>query len=170
MADTEWRGKLGGMSDDERDAFLARGKPMRLACLKPDGSPYIAVCWHDWHDEHFWLVARQRSRWAELLEHDGRLSFLVDDEQTMEKVIGEGVAELIEKPNLGGAWVEVATRMSVRYLGEEGPTYLTPTLHQPRWLFRFKPSNVRTWQGVGWPKRYWVEETGGPTHEEAHSS
>jgi hypothetical protein len=169
MAENAWRGKVGGMSDDEREAFLARGKTMRFACLKPDGSPYITVCWHDWHDGYFWLVPRQRSRWAELLEVDGRLSFVIDDEETMEKVIGEGVAELVEKPNVGGAWVEVATRMALRYLGEDGPTYLTPTLNQPRWLFRFRPTDVRTWQGVGWSKRYWADGTGGPTYDEAHA-
>src|SRR6476646_3773723 len=67
------------MSSEERDAFLARAKPMRISCLKPDGTPYIAVCWHDWHDGYFWLVPRQRSRWAEYLEHDGRLAFVVDE-------------------------------------------------------------------------------------------
>lgn len=83
--------------------------------------------------------------------------------------LGEGVAELVERPNVGGKWVEVATRMSLRHLGEDGPKCLTPTLNQPRWFFRFKPSNVRTWQGVGWARRYWVEDSGGPTYEEAHS-
>ena len=170
MAETTWRGKLGRMSHAEREAFLAQGRVMRLACLQPDGSPYITVCWHDWHDGHFWLVPRQRSRWAELLEHDGRLSFVIDDEKSMEKIIGEGVAELVETPNVGGRWVEVATRMALRYLGPDGPTYLTPTLNQPRWLFRFEPFNVKTWQGVGWARRYWVGDMGGPTYEEAHSS
>ena len=170
MADSTWRGKLGPMADDERDAFLAQGRVMRIACLQPDGSPYITVCWHDWHDGYFWLVPRQRSHWAQLLENDGRLSFVIDDEKSMEKVIGEGVAELVEKANVGGLWVEVATRMALRYLGPDGPTYVTPTLNQPRWLFRFEPFNVKTWQGVGWAKRYWVDETGGPTYEEAHSA
>ena len=40
---------------------------------------------------------------------------------------------------------------------------------QKRWLFRFQPTNVRTWQGVGWARRYWVDEGGGPTYDEAHS-
>ena len=61
MDETTWRGKVGGMTDDEKEAFLARGKPMRIACLNPDGSPHITVCWHDWHDGWFWLVPRQRS-------------------------------------------------------------------------------------------------------------
>jgi hypothetical protein len=123
MADSTWRGKLGRMADDEREAFLAQGRVMRIACLQPDGSPYITVCWHDWHDGYFWLVPRQRSHWAQLLENDGRLSFVIDDEKSMEKVIGEGVAELVEEANVGGQWVEVATRMSLRYLGPDGPTY-----------------------------------------------
>ena len=169
MADSGWRGKVGRMSAEEREAFLARGLPMRLACLDADGWPYITVCWHHWADGHFWLVPRQRSRWAELLERDGRLSFLVDDHETLEKVIGRGVAELVERPNVGGRWVQVATEMAVRYLGPDGPKYLPPTLNQPRWLFRFEPTDVRTWQGVGWARRYWVEGTGGPTYEEAHS-
>jgi len=157
------------MSKSEHDAFLARGLPMRISCLKPDGSPHITVCWHDWHEGSFWLVPRQRSRWAEYLEHDGRLAFVVDDPETMEKVIGEGVVELVERPNVGGAWVGVATRMAVRYLGPDGARYLTPTMNQPRWLFRFEPTNVKTWQGVGWARRYWVDETGGPSYEEAHA-
>ena len=56
MTDTTWRGKLGPMSDDEREAFLAKDYVMRIACLKADGSPYITVCWQDWHDGYFWLV------------------------------------------------------------------------------------------------------------------
>ena len=170
MTDSSWRGKVGKMSDDEREAFLAEGRVVHIACLSPEGSPYIAVCWHQWHDGYFWVVPRQRTRWGELLERDGRLSFVIDDEKSMQKVIGQGVAELVERPNVGGRWVEIANRMAVRYLGPDGPRYLRPTLDQPRWLFRFRPFNVRTWQGVAWPRRYWVDDTGGPTYEEAHSA
>jgi len=59
--------------------------------------------------------------------------------------------------------------MSLRYLGENGPTYLIPTLNQPRWLFRIDPAKMQTWQGVGWARRFWVEGTGGPSYEEAHA-
>src|SRR5260370_28397472 len=126
MTDGTWRGKVGGMTAEEQERFLARGEVMRIACLEPDGSPYVTVCWHDWHEGYFWLVPRQRSRWAELLEHDGRLSFVIDDEKSMEKIIGEGVAELVEKPNVGGRAVEVRTRMAVPHLRPQGPAYLTP--------------------------------------------
>ena len=129
MAEERWRGKVGGMSASERERFLARGMVMRLACLNPDGSPYITVCWHDWHDGYFWLVPRKRSRWAELLRDDGRLSFVVDDDTTMEKVIGDGVAEVVEEPNVGGAWVEVSagSRLGRDQSGEVSTRAITST-------------------------------------------
>ena len=60
----EWRGKVGGMSEEERDAFLERGVVMRLACLDADGYPYVVPCWHEWRDGAFWVVPRQRSVWG----------------------------------------------------------------------------------------------------------
>lgn len=163
-----WRGSLGVMTDDEKEEFLRQGINMYLSCLKPDGNPYITVCWHEWRDGTFWVVPRQRSRWAEYLSERPEVAFVVE-KPAVGRVSGEGTAELVERPNVGGGWVAVAIRMSERYLGEDGPRYLEPTMTQPRWLFRIRPSVLRTWHGVGWPKRYWVEGTGGPSYEEAHS-
>ncbi len=170
MSDTseEWRGRVGGMSEEEMEAFLAGGTVMRLACLDDGGDPYCVPCWQEWRDGCFWVVPRQRSKWARYLQRDGRCAFTVDVPETLEKVIGKGVAEVVEEPNLGGQWVEVANRMAVRYLGPNGPSYLVPTLNQPRWLLKITPTRIQTWQGVGWARSYWVQETGGPTYEEAH--
>jgi hypothetical protein len=170
MSDTseEWRGRVGGMSEEEMEAFLAGGTVMRVACLDDGGDPYCVPCWQEWRDGCFWVVPRQRSKWARYLQRDGRCAFTVDVPETLEKVIGKGVAEVVEEPNLGGQWVEVANRMAVRYLGPNGPSYLVPTLNQPRWLLKITPTRIQTWQGVGWARSYWVEETGGPTYEEAH--
>lgn len=165
-----WRGKVRGMDPEETEKFLERGLMVHLACLQADGSPYVVVCWHEWRDGCFWVVPRQRSKWAECLKNDPRVSFVVDDPKTLEKVWGEGLAELVEEPNVGGQWVAVGERMSYRYLGENGPTYLVSTLQQPRWLFRIRPTKVKTWQGVGWARSYWVEGTGGPSYEDAHAS
>jgi nitroimidazol reductase NimA-like FMN-containing flavoprotein (pyridoxamine 5'-phosphate oxidase superfamily) len=163
-----WRGKVRGMTEDERDGFLERGVNMVLACLKPDGSPYVTICWHEWRDGAFWVIPRQRSRWADFLKADPRVSCVVEDPKTMEKVlVPDARAELVEEANIGGRWVEIATRMTYRYLGENGPTYLEPTLHQPRWLFRIEPGRMQTWNGVGWAPHYWVDDAGGPSYEEA---
>jgi nitroimidazol reductase NimA-like FMN-containing flavoprotein (pyridoxamine 5'-phosphate oxidase superfamily) len=163
---TEEAKKIGGMSEEEMDAFLAGDALMRLACLDERGVPYVVPCWHEWSDGRFWVVPRARSKWALLLERDPRVGFTIDRPETVEKVIGQGRAELVERPNVGGRWVEIATRMAVRYLGEDGPRYLEPTLSQPRWLFAIVPDTIETWQGVGWARRYWVEDTGGPSWEE----
>lgn len=163
----EWRGqRQGGMTPEERDEFLDQPLNVYLACITEDGAPYAVVAWYEWSDGYLWIVPRQRSRWAEYLKNEPRVSFVIDHEDR--KVRGEGIAELVEEPNVGGQWVEVATRMSTRYLGENGPKYLVPTLNQPRWLFRIKPTKIESWQGTSWARRYWVEDSGGPSFDEAH--
>ena len=44
--------------------------------------------------------------------------------------------------------------MSLRYLGENGPRYLEPTLDKKRWLFRLEPVTMTTWQGQDWAAQY----------------
>jgi nitroimidazol reductase NimA-like FMN-containing flavoprotein (pyridoxamine 5'-phosphate oxidase superfamily) len=156
------------MDAGEVEAFLAKGIVMRLACLDDDGAPYCVPCWFEWRDGCFWVVPRQRSKWAGYLQRNASCAFTVDVPETLEKVIGNGTAEVVEEPNVGGAWVAVANRMAARYLGDRGPEYLEPTLHQPRWLLKITPTTMQTWQGVGWARRYWVEDTGGPSYDDAH--
>ena len=163
----EFRGKIGKMSDQEVDDFLEEPHMIELACLKPDGAPYITVAWHQWEEQAFFLVVRERAPWAKYLRDDPRVSFVVHKWEPMTKVWGEGEAEIVEEPNVGGYWTDVADRMALRYLGPDGPTYLVPTLGQPRWLIKIKPTNVKTWQGVAWAKRYWIESDKGPSYEEA---
>lgn len=165
----EWRGKLGGMSRAEMDAFLDRGLPLYLAYLTPEGSPHCTVVWHEWSDGSFWLVGRARSEWVQHVRSSPRVGFVVNFPATLEKVEGEGEAEIVEEPNVGGAWTPICIRMATRYLGENGPDYVEPTLRQPRWLVRIRPDKMTTWQGVGWARRYWVEDTGGPNWDDAHA-
>lgn len=151
---TGWRGKLGGLEREEFEAFLGEGHVMRLACIDEDGWPYVVPCWHEWDGSAWWVVPRERSAWAAYLEREPKCAVTVDETGRQRRVIARCVAELVERPNVGGRWVPIAERMSVRYLGEHGPTYLVPTLDKPRWLFRLRPVSLRTWQGVGWASRY----------------
>ena len=103
-----------GMTEDEIEAFLAlREADEDSACLKPDGRR-TSRCAGTNGATLLLAVPRQRSLWAEYLVNDGRPSFVVDYEVTMEKVFGEGLAELVERPNIGGRWVEVGPGMSIR--------------------------------------------------------
>jgi Pyridoxamine 5'-phosphate oxidase len=154
MTDESWRGKVGRLGDDEMREFLAEGLIARLACLDGDGWPYVVPCWHEWDGGSFWVVPRERSAWARHLARDPRCAITIDEAGRQRKVIARCRAHLEEEPNVGGRWVPIAERMSVRYLGENGPRYLEPTLGKPRWLFRLEPVDVQTWQGQDWAARY----------------
>jgi len=161
MADSEaWRGKVGGMSEAEANDFLAGNKVCRLGCLDGDGWPYVVPIWYEYSDSGFYIIPRERSLWAKYIKNDPRVSLCVDEAEGLLKVMAKGTAEIIEEPNVGGKWVEIATRMSVRYLGVNGPDYLAPTLPEPRWLIFVRPKKLTTWQGVDWAKKYKTTDWG----------
>jgi hypothetical protein len=175
----EYRGTMGGLEEEQLETFLQSDALARVACLKPDGSPYVVPMWFQWDGTSFWFVGRERSLWCQYMDQDPRVSMVIDKEhgrpdsttgeiQQIPKVMTSGTVDIVERPNIGGDWVDIAAKMAVRYLGENGPSYLESTLKQPRWLIRLTPTEFKTWKGVGWAKRYWVESTGGPTFEEAH--
>jgi nitroimidazol reductase NimA-like FMN-containing flavoprotein (pyridoxamine 5'-phosphate oxidase superfamily) len=152
-----WRGKIGIMGSAEMDEFLGGDILCRLAVLDENGWPYVQPVWHQWEPEEgiFWIVARKRSVWATYMANDKRVALTIDGEaRPYRKVALQGVAEVIEEPNVGGAWVEIAKKMATRYLGEHGPDYLVPTLDKARWLFKITPTKLITWQGVDWHQKY----------------
>jgi hypothetical protein len=154
MSDESWRGKIGGLAVDEIERFLAEAHLARLACNDHAGWPYVVPVWHEWSDSSFFVIPRKRSTWAEFLRDEPRCALTIDEDDTLRKVIAQCEAECVETPNVGGAWVPIAERMSMRYLGPNGPKYLEPTLDQERWLFRLRPVRTWTWQGVDWAPRY----------------
>lgn len=179
MGKNDFRGNLGGLTEEEFNRYLSEGNSLaRLAVLKPDGAPYVVPVWYHWDGEALWFVGRERSAWCEFIQNDGRTAVVIDSEHSdpdesgerieIPKVVMEGTSEVVEEPNVGGQWVQIAEQMSYRYLGPNGPTYLTSTLKQPRWLIKMTPTSIKSWKGVGWARRYWVEDTGGPSFEEAH--
>jgi len=154
MSEESWRGKIGRLENDEVADFLNGAPLLRLACLDDDGWPYAVPCWFEWDGEAFWVVPRKRSAWGRYLAAEPRCAFTIDEDGAQRKVTAQARAHLVEEPNVGGAWVPIATRMSRRYLGENGPKYLEPTLDKPRWLFRLDPVKLQTWQGQDWATKY----------------
>lgn len=154
MADESWRGKVGRLDDEDLATFLAEPQVARLACLDDDGWPYVVPCWQEWDGKSFWVIPREKSAWARFLEADKRCAITVDEGGNLRKVQAQCEAVMIERPNLGGAWVPIAERMAQRYLGENGVKYLQPTMDKKRSLFRLDPVKMQTWQGVDWAARY----------------
>ena len=157
MSADRWRGNVGPMQSEEVNEFLQEPNFARLATVDGDGWPYVVPVWHEWFDRRFWLVGRRRSAWAGFLVAEPRCAVTVDEAGGQRKVIAQCRAQVVEEPNVGGRWVEIARRMSVRYLGEHGPDYLQPTLGWSRWLFALDPVQVWSWQGNDWARRYKVE-------------
>jgi nitroimidazol reductase NimA-like FMN-containing flavoprotein (pyridoxamine 5'-phosphate oxidase superfamily) len=154
VSDERWRGKVGRLDLEEIAKFLEEPRIARLACIDDDGWAYVVPCWHEWDGASFWVIPREKSAWARYLEREPRCAITVDEDGAQRKVIAQCRAHLVEEPNVGGAWVPIAERMSLRYLGENGPKYLQPTLDKPRWLFRLEPVKMQTWQGQDWAGRY----------------
>ena len=136
---SSFRGDLGGLTAEEMEQFLAGSPLARLATLKPDGSPYVMPVWYQWDGEALYFVGRQRALWCEYIKADGRVSVVIDAPHSDPDEAGQAME--IPKVYMEG----IATI-------EEEPNV-----------------GVKTWKGVGWARRYWVEDSG-PTYEEAHAS
>ena len=149
-----WRGKIGAMNDEEMEDFLSGNLICRMGCLDDDGWPYVVPVWYEYTGSEFFIIPRERSIWAKYVQNDPRVFLCMDQAEGLRKVMVKGHAKIVELPNVGGEWVQIATRMSVRYLGVNGPDYLAPTLPEPRWLISVKPEKITTWQGIDWAKRY----------------
>jgi nitroimidazol reductase NimA-like FMN-containing flavoprotein (pyridoxamine 5'-phosphate oxidase superfamily) len=149
-----WRGKVGGLTEDELQEFLSTDVLCRLGVLDDEGWPYVVPVWFLYKDGGFYIVPRERSVWAKYMQRDPRVFLAIDEAGRQRKVMCKGRAKLLEEPNVGGKWVEVAEEMSYRYLGPNGPKYLQPTIEEPRWLFFVEPVDMKSWQGVDWAKRY----------------
>ncbi len=177
MADG-WRGKIGAMEPDRRDFYLEGGALVRISAVNDEGFPHVVPAWYHWDGTAFYFVLRERSEIATLLTRNPHVGLVIDegsvkDEEKnrffeMPKVFAQGMAEVIEEPNIGGTWVEYASKMAVRYLGPNGPEYITASINQPRWLFRVEPTVLKTWEGTGWAKKYWVENEQSISYDEAH--
>ena len=91
MADSDaWRGKVGGMTDEEVDEFLKGPHLCRLACLDEEGWPYIVPLWYQYRDGGYYVIPRARSVWAKHIQRDPRIHICVDIWQSMQKVMARG--------------------------------------------------------------------------------
>lgn len=164
MSENNWRGdRIGGMSPEEMNEFLAGPWLARLACLKPDGSPYIVPCWYHWDGVSFWVVPRVRSIWAHYMARDPRVALVVDEpEPPIRKVICEGTAVVVEAgvgPYLDdgtkSVWNKIGERYTgPRYLGDKADEYRGGVNAEPCWTFKIVPEKLTTWQGFDWAKKY----------------
>jgi pyridoxamine 5'-phosphate oxidase-like protein len=156
--------QASGMSVKERNEFLQKPWIAKIACLKPDGSPYIAAMWYHWDGVAFWIVGRARSEWAHFLAIDPRVHLMVDDPNPpLSKVLCEGTAVIVEAgvgPYLDtgemSIWNKIGTNHTgPRYLGERAKEYRGPKNVEPCWTVKIVPRELTTVRnGFQWARRY----------------
>lgn len=141
------------LTDVALSTFLDSNVLCRLGCLDEDGYPYVVPTWFQYTEGGFYIIPRKRSKWANYMKADERVSLCLDRDNG-DRVLVKGKAELVEEPNVGGKWVPIAKEMAVRYSGEAGLTYLEATIEEPRWLFFVWPEQITSWTGGGWAEKY----------------
>jgi PPOX class probable F420-dependent enzyme len=154
-------GKIGGLTAAEMATFLAEPWNGRLATLGPDGWPYVAPVWYEFEPAAgvFLVVGRERADWVGHVRADPRVAFHVADDEHPEhtRVVVQGRAAILEGPVAPSASARIGAltrRLSLRYLGPDGPTYAERTIHRPRVLVEIRPERWRTWTGREWHRRY----------------
>ena len=152
----EWMGKMRGLTAEEIQTFLDGPIIARLATVDEDGMPYIVPIWQEWDGEAMWIVPRQRSAFVDHITHNPKVAIsCAVDKGANTRLLMRGTAEIVFGPaRMTGQCLEVAQRMATRYLGERGPEYLIPTLDRPRYLIKFVPNSIVSWEGAEWHEKY----------------
>lgn len=158
QSDTE---RSGPLSQVEMDEFLGETQICRLACLKPDGWPYVVPVWYVWHERRIYFIGRERSAWVAYIRNDPRVSLVIDEEATRHRRVQmSGLATIVEGPVvLAGRserWQTITARMAARYMADErGQAYARQTAERPRYLVEVAPTEITTWRGGAWHPKYY---------------
>ncbi len=158
----------GPLSAEELDAFLAHPLLLKLACLRPDGWPYVVPLWYAWHGGRLYVVGRERAVWVQYLRAEPRVGVLVDEEAARHRRVQmTALARVVEGPvPLAGRsdrWRAIGAVLQQKYMGSErGQAYAQLTASRPRVLVEIEPVQTTTWRGGPWHPRYYAPEPGPP--------
>ncbi|MFM8353618.1 MAG: pyridoxamine 5'-phosphate oxidase family protein [Gammaproteobacteria bacterium] len=139
------------LSVTERDAFLAEpGVLMRVAVVRPDGSPLVTPIWFVHEDGAIWFTPRARSEWFACLRRDARVALCIDEQPLpYRKVVIEGHAELVHDVGADDQWRDRYRRIALRYVPPAGAeAYIRDTIDEPRGLYRvvLDQAKVKSWR------------------------
>ncbi|HLZ28048.1 MAG TPA: pyridoxamine 5'-phosphate oxidase family protein [Chloroflexota bacterium] len=158
----------GPLSPAELDAFLAEPRLLKLACIRPDGWPYVVPLWYAWHERKLYVVGRERAVWIQYIAAEPRVGVLIDEEaRRHRRVQMTATAEVIDGPvprAQGGArWRQFDHLLAARYMADaQGRAYAQLTADRPRFLVEITPVQTTTWRGGPWHPRYVEAEPGAP--------
>src|SRR5262245_17500537 len=151
-----------GLGPEELDEFLNAPRLLKLACLRPDGWPYVVPLWYVWLEGRCYVIGRERAAWIGFVRGGPRVGILVDEEgQRHRRLQGTGLARIVEGPSpLAGRsdlWHAVGQRMGALYMADaRGRAYADLTAERPRYLVEIEPVQIATWGGGSWHRRYFA--------------
>lgn len=153
--------RIGALTQDEIDAFLAQPWNGRLATMSPDQTPQIAAVWYEYDPSErvFYVIARAQSEYARNISRNPAVALHVADDVHLEhtRVVIEGRAEILMGPVAPDADPTLTSRvhaLATKYMGEKGPQYGARTMSRPRYLIKITPRRWQTWTGQEWGARY----------------
>jgi hypothetical protein len=166
LAMTQTEVTTGPLTPDELDEFLARPLLLKLACVRPDGWPYVIPLWFAWEAHKLYVVGRERAIWIEYIKREPRVGVLIDEEtRRQRRVQMTASAALVEGPVPRGQgspnWRQLDVLLVSKYMADEqGEAYRQSTADRPRYLVEITPRQITTWRGGSWHHRY---VTGAPS-------
>jgi hypothetical protein len=158
----------GPLDSTQLDELLAEPLLLRLACVRPDGWPYIVPLWFVWSERRFYVVGRERAAWIPYIRHEPRVGVLVDeDARRHRRVQMTATASILEGPiprALGSQrWQDLNQMLVARYMSDAGGrAYAELTADRPRYLVELTPVQISSWRGGPWHPRYYTPDPGAP--------
>jgi nitroimidazol reductase NimA-like FMN-containing flavoprotein (pyridoxamine 5'-phosphate oxidase superfamily) len=158
----------GPLTSAELDEFLAQPHLLKLACVRPDGWPYVIPLWFVWDAGKLYVVGRERAVWIDYIQRQPRVGVLIDENaRRHRRVQMTAIATVVEGPIRRAAgsahWQLVDTWLNARYMADEpGQAYAGETADRPRFLVEITPTQITTWRGGPWHRRYYAAEPSAP--------
>jgi hypothetical protein len=142
------------LTEDERDEFLGRKLPARLATHREDGWPHLTAIWYVWEDGRFYLSLGNSRRHLRNMRRDPHVTMCVDVDPRMEdlsksprSVVCFGLAELVEQEE---GVREITEKLELRYLGGIPPEFNEALWFEGRTAVIITPVRWLAWdQGKG---------------------
>ena len=134
----------GPWTSNQIDQFLDDTRiPLRLAFLRPEGSPSVVSLWFRRDGDVLWCATASDAFVAQCLARDPRCGFEIAPESPPYCGI-RGVAEARLVPERGDEWRE---RLAKRYLGDSPSEFSKWLLRQsrPETALCLHPRAVTTW-------------------------
>ncbi len=142
---------MASLSQTEIQQFLEKAWVAKLGTLLADGSPYVNPVWYEWDGEYFWVISKPLAEFVNNIKSDGRVFLLVDKaEYPYVRVNIQGTAEVVAQ-QWSDRWVEMTSRMTVRYVGEQGMQYLEARLRYGVSVIKITPKKINTWKVTDFP-------------------